>query len=91
MKNDKMRVSRVCVRVHVCVVFRSTRLVLIGVCCHGASIVSAASPSRPPRLPSRPKLIPLSVGRQVTAPVWLDASVEALVKSLCQAWITLRC
>lgn len=82
-------------RVHVCwcvcVVFASVRLVLICVCCHTASIVSAASPSRPPHLPSRPRLISLSVGRQVTAPAWLGASVEALVKSLCQAWITPRC
>lgn len=80
-----------CVGAYVCVVFGRARLVLIGGCCHSASIVSAASPSRPPHLPSRPRLIPLSVGRQVTAPAWLRASVEALVKSLCQVWITPRC
>lgn len=72
-----------------CVVLSVARLVLI--CCHAASIVSGLSPSKPPHLPSCPRLIPLSVGRQVTVPVWLRASVEALVKSGCQVWIMLRC
>lgn len=75
--------------IQACVVLSRARLVLL--CCHTASIVSAPSPSKPPHLPSCPRLIPLSVGRQVTVPAWLRASVEALVKSRCQVWIMLRC
>lgn len=67
------------------------RLDFFAVSCHCASIVSIEGPFSPPHLPTHPGLIPLSVGRQAAAPVWLTANVEALGKSLCQAGIRPRC